>query len=180
MAENNNVKISELELSTSFSGSERIPMAVGGGNKSTSISALREYFKDSTLCVIDGIIDFAGIVDDSVISTATFREIVYVSELRLIVEEASIRLERPPVMNTYYTTNFNRWEDYLVVNEETGRKEIRQDRVFFNNEDKELYTFNGELNNLFDTVRINTMTEEEFNNLQHPIEGAIYGIFEEE
>jgi hypothetical protein len=56
---------------------------------------------------------------------------------------------------------------------------VRRDKVFFNLNDKELYVFDGDLHNIFDTVRINAMTEEEFNNLQNPIEGAFYATYEE-
>ena len=181
MAEQVNKPISALTELDSFSGNEKLPLAIGmASNRSAKLSALREYFKDSTLCTIDYIVEHGGEVIDEVVDSATTRDIVYASDLQLIVEQCVVKSTRPPATYEYYTTNFTRWEDYLAINEETGKKEIRQDRVFFNKGDKELYTFNGELNNLFDSVRINAMTEEEFNNLEYPIEGAFYATYDED
>lgn len=185
MSEQINKTISSLTELTSFSGNEKLPLAIGtASNAAARLSVLKEYFRDSSLVIFDEIDDSElESLSDEVLTDIdmSFRHVVYLTTRKVFAERRTY-IRGGNRRFFAYSTNFNRWQDYLVEQTVNGvtKKETRQDRAFLNLEDKELYTFNGSLNNLFDSVRIVTMTEEEFNNIQHPIEGAIYGIFEEE
>lgn len=178
MAENNKIKISELAQATSFSGVERIPMAVEGGNRSATLSVLKEYFKDSSLCIFYDIdhtenVDITDEPLDASSETYAFIDVVFVSSKNIFAERYMDSSGR-----RYFSTTFTRWQDFLEVNANTGTKEVRRDKVFFNLSDKELYTFNGSLQSIFNSIRINAMTEEEFSKLENPIEGAFYATYE--
>ena len=167
MAEN--TKISQLEKINAFTGEEIVPLVANKVNKSALLASLKEYFRDSTLVVFDEIDD----TDAEPINNSSGEEegatyaIVYLSRKKKFVNRRS----KPDTIN-YYFTEFSGKEDYMIDGS------VRTDKVFFNAADKEMYIYNGSLHNLFDTVRINAMTEEEFNNLTNPIEGAFYATYE--
>ena len=185
MAEQVNKPISALTELTSFSGNEKVPLAIGmASNRSARLSYLREYFKDSTVVAFYDI-DYSEVYDvgDETLydEENSLKDVVYVATKKIFAERKT--KASSDGNNTYsYSTKFNRWEDFLEVVDVEGvsKKVVRSDKVFFNTSNGAMYTFNGELNNFLDSVKIITMTEEEFGNIQHPIEGAIYGIFEEE
>lgn len=178
MAEIEYKPISSLSEATSFSGNEKVPFAIGKSNGSAKLGVLKEYFRDSSLVIFDEIDsnEVVTISDNIFIRepNATYA-IVYLSSRKVFAERKTLNGA------SSYSTNFTRWQDFLKVVSvnETDKKETRTDRVFFNVENKELYIYNGSLHNLFDTVRINAMTEEEFSNLENPIEGAFYATYEE-
>lgn len=163
-------KISELSLATQFDGSESIPLLKGGSNPRATLGGLKEYFRDSSLVLFDEI-DNASV--SNIYETPLQREdgaafaIVYLNKVSQFVER---KTKGDAVL---YSSSFTRSTDYI------GDSGPRRDKVFFNISDKELYVFNGDLRNIFDTVRINAMTEEEFNKLENPIEGAFYATYEE-
>lgn len=162
-------KISDLTRIAELSGKEVFPLAVSGSNRGVEADALKEYFRDSSLAIFDGFVNDSVTVLDGTADTSSGNiRIVYLTVIGRFVMEKTMEGYAP----SYYK-DFSRVGDFM-----TGDI-VRADRVFFNIEDKELYVYNGSLHNLFDTVRINAMTEEEFENLTNPIEGAFYATFEE-
>lgn len=163
-------KISELPVAERFDGTEYVPLLKSGGNPRATLGDLKEYFRDSTLVLFDAI----DPVSNPTISDAALSEesgavfaIVYIPSKQVFAQRKILG------GNNSYSSSFTRNTDYMVDGA------VRADRVFFNIEDKELYVFNGSLHNIFDTVRINVMTEEEFENIENPIEGAFYATYEE-
>lgn len=165
-------KISNMPRIEAFEGDEISPLVKNGSNYAATFDALREYFRDSSLVIFDAIDDVENpyVSDEPFEGDYLIRGIVYLSSVGIFVE----RVKRAVASRDYYySSSFTRRNDYMAGTN------VRRDRVFFNTSDKELYVFNGALHNIFDTVRINAMTEEEFNNLQNPIEGAFYATYEE-
>ena len=169
-----NRPISALTELSVFSGTEKVPLAIGmASNASARLKALKEYFRDSSLLIFDEVDPSNVTVIDEVLNEetgATFA-IVYLPSRKIFAERKQLG------NSSTYTTLFNRWQDFLVA-DASGKKTVRTDKVFFNAADKEMYIYNGSLHNLFDTVRINVMTEDELENLENPIEGAIYATLE--
>lgn len=178
MAEQQNKPISALVELDSFSGNEKLPLAIGmASNRSARLGVLKEYFKDSTVVMFNTISD----ANPQQVSDLPFaREdgalyfIAYLTSRKLFVEVMYFNSQYA------FTTNFNRWEDYMTATTTEGVtvKTVRGDKVFLNLNNKELYMYNVELRNIFDSIRINVMTEEELENLENPIEGAIYATLE--
>ena len=175
MADN---KISNMLRIEAFDGDEIAPLVKNGSNYAATFDALREYFRDSVLVVFNSVSD---VNPQSISDLPLAREegaiyaIIYLTKKKLFVEGMYYGGQ------FYYTTNFARWQDFLTETTVDGvtTKAVRADKVFLNLRGKELYMFNGDLHNLFDTVRINAMTEEEFSKLENPIEGAFYATYEE-
>lgn len=163
-------KISQLGLVTRFAGKELVPIAVPGANRAASLEMLKEYFRDSTLCVFD---DIDASVPSSVSDLPHSEEdgalfnIVYLSKRNIFAERKTLN------GTSTYTTSFTRADDFML----DGK--VRTDRAFLDVSTKNFYVYNGQLINILDTVRINAMTEEEFENLKNPIEGAFYATYEE-
>lgn len=175
MAEDNKIKISELTQTATFSGSERVPMAVSGGNRSATMAVLKEYFKDSTLVLFNEIDDDPDpSPSEEAYTDGVVFGVVYLPSVKAFAEKRKIS------GRNYYTYAMARSEDYQTTKKVDGVnvREVRQDKVFFNFDNKELYTFNGSLQSIFDSIRINVMTEEELERLENPIEGAIYATLE--
>lgn len=169
MATNNKKKFSELELINSFTGQEIVPMAYLGTNPAATLKALKTYMSDSAVQFFARIITTAvpvgGVMPD--LSEGEIA-IVYLSYYKTFALEKNVG-----GASSYYVT-FPSRDNYME-----GSQTPRTDRVFFNTEDKHLYIYNGAaLVDLFDSVRIHVMTEDELNNLQNPIEGAIYATLE--
>lgn len=162
-------KISELSVTSQFDGTESVPLLKSGGNPRTTLADLKEYFRDSTLAIFEEVDNSDALLmlfpferDD----TATF-DIVYKVKDKAFVER------KTTASGVGYTRAYTRSTDYM------DGLNVRTDRVFFAAADRCIYVFNGELRNIFDTIRINAMTEEEFNKLENPIEGAFYATYEE-
>ena len=167
MADN---KISNMPRIEAFEGDEIVPLVKNGSNYAATFDALREYFKDSSLVIFSEIDDSnPEVLNNPLEGYYPFRDIVYLPSKKAFVERAEYRGE---TAMRVYTTAFSRRTDYM------DGDNVRTDRVFFCAADKEIYAFNGSLHNLFDTVRINAMTEEEFSKLENPIEGAFYATYE--
>lgn len=167
MADN---KISNMPRIEAFEGNEIAPLVKNGSNYAATFDALREYFKDSSLVIFSEIDDSnPEVLNKPLEGYYPFRDIVYLPSRKAFVERGEFRGETSVRV---YTIAFNRSTDYM------DGDNVRTDRVFFCAADKEIYAFNGSLHNLFDTVRINVMTEEELENLENPIEGAIYATLE--
>lgn len=162
-------KISDLTLTSQFDGSESVPLLQSGGNPRTTLADLKEYFRDSTLAIfeeVDNSDTFVLLLPFEREEGATF-DIVYKAKDKAFVERKTTS------SGVGYTRAYTRSTDYMDgVN-------VRTDRVFFAAADRCIYVFNGELRNIFDTIRINAMTEDEFNKLENPIEGAFYATYEE-
>ena len=161
-------KISELLVTSQIDGTEYVPLLKRGGNPRTTLADLKEYFRDSTLAIfeeVDNSDTFVLLLPFEREEGATF-DIVYKAKDKAFVER------KTTASGVGYTHAYTRSTDYM------DGLNVRTDRVFFNAADKELYVFNGDLRNIFDTVRINAMTEDEFNKLENPIEGAFYATYE--
>lgn len=170
--ENKKIKFSQLVLITSFTGAEIVPMAYLEKNSAATLEALKTYMADSALQFFARIITTAvpvgGLMPDL---TEGEIAIVYLSYYRTFALEKTVR-----GASSYYLT-FTSKDNYMEGTE--GTQTPRTDRVFFNTDDKHLYIYNGSaLVDLFDSVRIHVLTEEELENLQNPIEGAIYATLE--
>ena len=179
MATQKNIPISQLIEETTFSGNEKLPLAIGqSSNRSARLAVLKDYFRDSTLVVFDAISD----ATPQSVSDLPFTrqegavyEIIYLTSRKVFVESMYYSGQYS------YTTNFLRWNDYMssTLVDGVAVKTVRSDKAFLNLADKELYTYDyNHLHNIFDTVRINAMTEEELENLENPIEGAFYATYE--
>lgn len=138
-------------------------------NYSVTLSVLKTFFADSTLKIFSDFVD----VSSNIVEGAPTEEegavidIVYLTAFRTFGARKTIG------QSVNYFFEFNGKEDYA-----DGYP--RADRVFLCLADKGQYMWNGSiLQNLFDSVKINVMTEDELNNLQNPIEGAIYATYEE-
>lgn len=165
-------KISELGELSEFYGGESIPLVSSGANYRATMGSMKEYFKDSTLVVFDEIVD-SEITPNSGTSEkedGVTLTIVYLSKRKIFAQK---RVKEG--FNDTYFANFPRKDDYMVDDH------VRPDRVFFNIQDKEIYVAYGDtLGSVFNVVRINAMTEDEFSNLTNPIEGAFYATYEED
>lgn len=161
-------KISELSVTRQFDGTESVPLLKKGSNPRATLGDLKEYFRDSTLAIFSEIDESNPEVSNKPVSDYYQRDIVYLLSKNAFVERVEYHSSQ-----RIYTTSFDRREDYM------DGDNVRRDKVFFNLTDKELYVFDGDLRNIFDTVRINAMTEEEFSKLENPIEGAFYATYEE-
>lgn len=163
-------KISKLPLLISPAVDDLIPVVHNDDNYAVLAATLKGFFQDSTLVIFDEIDDATPtlIEGDSGYEEGYTYAVVYLTKKKTF----AMRRSKEGV-NTTYFSDFSRKSDFITYGV------VRSDRVFFNIEDKELYVFNGSLHNLFDTVRINAMTEEEFENLENPIEGAFYATYEE-
>lgn len=167
--ENKKIKFSQLGLITSFTGAEIVPMAYLEKNSAATLEALKTYMSDSALQFFSHIITTAvpigGAMPDL---TEGEIAIVYLSYYKAFALEKTVS-----GASSYYVT-FPSCDNYME-----GTQSPRTDRVFFSTTDKHLYIYNGAaLVDLFDSVRIHVMTEDELNNLQNPIEGAIYATLE--
>lgn len=170
--ENKETKFSELGLITSFTGKEIVPMAYLGTNPAATLEALKTYMADSALQffarIIDTFVPAGGGMPDL---TEGELSIVYLSYYK------AFALEKTVAGTSSYHFLFAGKDNYMEGTE--GAQSPRQDRVFFNTDDKHIYIYNGSaLVDLFDSVRIHVLTEEELENLQNPIEGAIYATLE--
>lgn len=164
-------KISELQIAQDIDGSEYVPLLKAGGNPRVSLNTLKEFFKDSGLAVFDSFDDVA--VFPSTVTGEPSEEEGAVIELVYLTRHDTF-LYRKIVSDgspSYYT-GYSSQGNYM-----NGRVP-RTDRVFYCITDRGLYSYNGAMKDLFDTVRINVMTEEELENLENPIEGAIYATLE--
>lgn len=161
-------KISDLSPTSQFDGTESVPLLQGGGNPRTTLADLKEYFRDSTLVIFEEVDN-----SDALLFLLPFeREEGATFDIVYKVKDKAFVERKTTASGVGYTRAYTRSTDYM------DGLNVRTDRVFFNAADKELYVFDGDLHNIFDTVRINAMTEEEFNNLQNPIEGAFYATYE--
>lgn len=169
-------KISQLGLVTRFAGKELVPLAVPGANRAASLEVLKEYFKDSTLVVFNEVDDTPSPSPSEVAYTdGEVVGIVYLTAVKAFAEKVLIS------GRYYYSYAFTRPTDYQTTTNVEGVnvREVRGDKVFYCTGDKCLYVYkNGALQNLMNAIRINVLTNEEFANLQNPIEGAIYATIE--
>ena len=164
-------KISELTELSNFTGTELFPLVSHGTNYSATMDSMKEYFKDSALVLFDEIDDST----DTPVSGGTPQDEdgVTLAMVFLTKRGTFAQRRRKDGANDAYFSDFPRQEDYL-----TDSGTPRTDKVFFCFADKCFYVQDGSLRNIFDTVRINVMTEEELENLEHPIEGALYATYE--
>lgn len=184
-------------MQEAFDGKELVPLAIVAddgqplGNRKTTTALLKEYFRDSAFVLFDEI-------DNSTVSSVSDQphtseagaeiSIVYLPTRKLFVERKRMYStetnpdtgEEVEVSSSTYTTAYSRASDFLTSVTAGGvtTLTVRTDKVFFNVDSKVIYIYNGNLVDLFDTVRINAMTEEEFNKLENPIEGAFYATYE--
>lgn len=164
------VKISEMASATYIDGTEEVPLGVSGGNRKATLSFLRDYFRDSSLCVFDEFDNSVVYLVNGVASEEDGADlsIVYLTQRKIFALRKTIAGFTP----TYYS-DFIGKDGYM----ENGK--VREDRVFFCVSDKGIYVYNGTLIDMFDSIRIKAMTEEEFENLTNPIEGTFYATYEE-
>lgn len=165
----NKVKISELALATALDGTESIPMLKDGGNPRATLNMLREFFRDSSLVPFSGI----DTTENPTISTKPLTGYIDMGTYYMASVGTFARKYLNIPNRYYYSYAYTGNVDFM------REGKVRTDRVFFNVDDKCLYIYNEGLVDLFDTVRINAMTEEEFENLTNPIEGAFYATYEE-
>lgn len=169
MATDNKKKFSELDLITSFTGKEIVPMAYLGTNHAATLEALKSYMSDSALQFYSHIIEEAVTVNRGIPDLSEGEiAIVYLSYYGIFAVEKTIS----GVSSYYYS--FPTRGNYMA-----DANTPRTDRVYFCTDDKHIYIYNGSaLVDLFDSVRIHVLTEDELENLQNPIEGAIYATLE--
>lgn len=132
-ADNKETKFSELDLITSFTGKEIVPMAYLGTNPAATLGALKVFLSDSSLQVFSHIVDTAvpvgGVAPD--VSEGTIA-IVYLSYYK------TFALEKTVNSSSSYFVSFSGVENYMA-----GTQQVRQDRVFFCMSDKGMYIHDG-------------------------------------
>lgn len=133
MATENKIKFSQLDLITSFSGKEIVPMAYLGTNLAATLEALKIYMADSALQF------FARIITTSVPVGGAMPDltegeiaIVYLSYYKTFALEKTVR-----GASSYFLT-FPSRDNYME-----GTQLPRTDRVFFCTEETSIYTFDG-------------------------------------
>ena len=138
------------------------------------MKVLKEYFKDSTIVLFDAVDNTNYIPAANIIQGTATPE-----------DGATIETVYVKYMNDFFQkkTMANGYVYYYtVLPNESDYKDggIRQDKLFFSVKDKSFFVYNGvALVDLFGSVRIHVLTEEELENLQNPIEGAIYATLED-
>ncbi len=163
------VKITDLTSKEVFDGNEAVPMTSNGAPRKATLSALKDYFHDSSLVIFDEVDNAENpTIGDAALSpeSGAVFAVVYLTQKKQFVHRKQLG------GTTLYSSVFSANTDYMADGA------VRGDKVFFCVADKELYVYIGILKNLFDTVRINAMTEEEFAELKNPVEGAFYATYE--
>lgn len=126
-------KISDLTQITQLSGKEVFPLAVSGSNRGVEANALKEYFRDSSLAIFDGIVNDSVTVLDGTADTSSGNiRIVYLTVIGRFVMEKTMEGYAP----SYYK-DFSRVGDFMIGDI------VRADRVFFNIEDRLFYMYIG-------------------------------------
>ena len=131
MAEENKKKISELQEATIFSGSEKVPLAVSGSNRSAEMAALKEYFKDNNLVVFAEIVDTDVTVSNSPLTPeeGAVIGVVYLSKKQAFVERKTVSGV------SSYSNQYARRTDYM------DGASVREDKIFYCQADKKLYAY---------------------------------------
>lgn len=131
MAEDNKKKISELQQATSFSGSEKVPLAVSGSNRSAELAALKEYFKDNNLVVFAEIVDADVTVSNSPLTPedGAVIGVVYLSKKQAFVERKTVSGV------SSYSNQYARRTDYM------DGASVREDKIFYCQADKKIYAY---------------------------------------
>lgn len=165
------VKISELSTPSQIKGDAVVPILQDSTNYKATLDGLRAFFSDSTVVFFDAIDDTKYINPNlqgkPTPETGAVIEIVYLSNYNNFLARKTLK------GNKTYFVDFDGIENYIM----NGK--IRTDKVFFCLADKGLYLFDGtKLADIFSTLRINVMTEDELNKLTNPVEGAIYATYE--
>lgn len=165
------VKITELPLRSpnDMSGKEVVPFSILGATFGATLESLQTYFGDSALQffsrIIDGYVSVGGQAPD--VSEGII-EVVYLTYYKAFMLAKTVN-----GFTSYYPA-FDQAKHYM------NGSEVRTDKIFFCGADKLLYIFNGaSLVDVFSSIRIHVMTEDELANLTNPIEGAIYGTLED-
>lgn len=174
MAETKVEKISSLGSASQVNDDAVFPIVQNSANYKVTMEVLKEYFKDSTIVLFDAVDNTNYIPAANIIQgTATPEdgatiETVYVKYMNDLLQKKTMADGY-----VYYYTVLPNASDY----KDGG---IRQDKLFFSVKDKSFFVYNGSaLVNILDSVRIHVLTEEELENLQNPIEGAIYATLED-
>ena len=166
--ENNKIKISELETASQITDDTIVPIVIQEGNRKITLSELKQYFRDSSLVIFDGFDDSKNIIPIVGFSSKEYDSIIeIVFANNTFLQKKTIQGHEP----SYYT-EFPTKNDYII------NEQVRSDRVFFCVQDKCLYIFNNGLYNILNYIKINAMSEDEFNNITNPIEGGFYAIYE--
>lgn len=162
-------RLDELTAQTTPKGDGLLYLMQDSSNYSVALSVLKTFFADSTLKIFS---DFAD-VSSGIVEGAPTEEEGAVIEIVYLATFKTFGARKTIGNSSTYFFEFSGKEDY-------ADDSPRVDRVFFCLADKRQYVWNGTvLEDLFDAVRIHAMTEEEFENLQNPVEGAFYATFEE-
>ena len=164
------VKITELPLRSpnDMSGKEVVPFSILGATFGATLESLQTYFGDSALQffsrIVDGFVSVGGQAPDLTEGTI---EIVYLTYYKAFMLAKTVN-----GLTSYYAA-YDQKLNYM------NGTEVRTDRAFLNLSDKGLYLYDGaKLADIFSTLRINVMTEDELNKLTNPVEGAIYATYE--
>lgn len=173
MAETKVEKISALESASQVKDDALFPIVQDSGNYKVTMEVLKEYFKDSTIVLFDAVDNTNYIPSANIIQGAATPEDGATIET-VYVKYMNDFLQKKTMANgyVYYYTVLPNASDF----KDGG---IRQDKLFFSVKDKSFFVYNGSaLVDILDSVRIHVLTEEELENLQNPIEGAIYATLE--
>lgn len=164
-------KISDLESPTELKSSAVVPILQDGDNFKVDFNTLKAFFADSTIVFFDAVDDAKGVNPNlqgkPTPETGAVIEIVYLSNYNNFLARKTLK------GNKTYFVDFDGIENYIM----NGK--IRTDKVFLCLSNKSLYLYDGsKLADIFASIRIHVLTEEELENLQNPIEGAIYATLE--
>jgi hypothetical protein len=165
------IKISNLELISSFDGDESVPIVSDLTNKRALMSDMKEFFRDSTLVMFDDFDDtnevpIAGSTD--VNEEGVTLSIVFMTNRNTF----AMRRRKEGAMDSYFS-HFNRWKDYKNEN-----MTPRTDKVFFCLSNRSQYTFvDGKMHDPYTPI---LLTQDEFDALETKDENRTYYIYEEE
>ena len=166
--------ISALNLASQVKDDAVFPIVQDDGNYKVTMKVLKEYFKDSTIVLFDAVDNTNYIPTANTIQGSATPEDGATIET-VYVKYMNDFLQKKTMANgyVYYYTVLPNASDF----KDGG---IRQDKLFFSVKDKSFFVYNGvALVDLFGSVRIHVLTEEDFENLENPQEGNFYATYED-
>ena len=162
-------KITSLPKAASITVDDIVPIVHNGDNYGVTMDVMKDFFRDSTLALFDAIDDSDQNINEGSagVEDGASYAIVFLTKRGVFAHKRVMS----GTSDTYFA-DFPRKNDFMIGGA------VRTDRAYFCMSDKEIYYYGNTLVSIFDTVRINAMTEDEFANLQNPIEGAFYATYE--
>ncbi len=163
------VKITDLTSKEVFDGNEAVPMTSNGAPRKATLSALKEYFHDSSLVIFDEVDNAENpTIGDAALSpeSGAVFAVVYLTQKKQFVHRKQLG------GTTLYSSVFSANTDYMADGA------VRGDKVFFCVADQSIYVWDKDM--LIDPYKPIVLTQEEYDALETKDESRTYYIYEEE